>query len=63
MTNSRYDSEGWTHDEFLEKMDREGGLLEMLEWGGLGCFPPEIRQYAATIEECIMRMKSVLVNL
>ena len=36
--------------EFLEKMDSEGGVTEMLMWGGPGCFPPELREDAELIE-------------
>ena len=38
MNESRYDDEAWTHQEFLEKMDSEGGVIEMLRWGGTGLF-------------------------
>jgi hypothetical protein len=50
MAYSVYDEEKWTPQQFIEKYEWEGGTLEMLEWGGPGCFPPELRAEAAGIE-------------
>lgn len=55
---SRYDDERWTVEEFLEKMDSEGGVVDMLMWGGSGCFPPDVRDDAITVEQCIHRMEA-----
>ena len=60
--SSRYDSEGWTHEEFLEKMDHEGGVLGLLDWGGPGCFPPEIRGIAERIYPELMEMLQVIAG-
>ena len=43
----------WTMDEFLEKLDSEGGLTDMILWGGPGVFPPAWREMAATTEQLI----------
>lgn len=50
MSDSRYDDERWTPEDFIEKYDYEGGLDGMLGWGGPGCFPPELRDAATEIE-------------
>ena len=55
--SSRYDDEKWTPEEFLEKMDSEGGVVGMLMWGGPGCFPPDLREDAETIATCVSRME------
>lgn len=55
---SVYDDEGWTIEDFLDKMGCEGGVVDMLEWGAPGCFPPEVREDAQTIDDCLGRMES-----
>ena len=47
---ARYDDEGWTPEEFIDKYEYEGGIDGLLGWGGAGCFPPEIRAEAAEID-------------
>lgn len=49
--SARYDDEQWTPEEFIEKLDDEGGVGGMISWGGIGCFPPELREAAVKIEE------------
>jgi hypothetical protein len=41
----------WTRKTFLTKMEWEGGLVDMIGWGGAGCFPPSLREMARGIEE------------
>jgi hypothetical protein len=41
----------WTREEFLDKMEWEGGLVDMIGWGGAGCFPPSLREMAKSIED------------
>ena len=47
---SRYDDEGWTPEEFIDKYESEGGIDGLLGCGGPGCFPPEIRSAAEEID-------------
>ena len=47
----RYESEGWTPEQFIDKMEDEGGIADLLMWGGPGCFPPEIRDAAIAMEQ------------
>ena len=43
-------------DEFIEKMDYEGGIIDMLSWGGSDCFPEEIRPAARDIEQALQEI-------
>jgi hypothetical protein len=59
---ARYDDEGWTWDEFLEKMDYEGGICGMMGWGGPGCFPPEIRPQAEALGALLDSMEKAFAE-
>lgn len=55
--------ETWTVQDWLDKMEVEGGVEQLLEWGGMACFPPSLRDAARTmliglseIEEAIEEM-------
>jgi hypothetical protein len=60
MTNSRYDEEQWTPEEFFEKMGCEGGVDGMLGWGGFGVFPPQVRALAQAAEEALTALRAEL---
>ena len=49
-----------TWKAFLEKMDWEGGVVEMLTYGGPAVFPSELREDAQLILDALERISSVV---
>lgn len=49
--------------EFLDKMDHEGGIVEMLGWGGVRCFPEQLRPDAQIINDAVKRIESIIADL
>ena len=43
------DGKIWTREDFMDKVEWEGGLVDMVGWGGVGCFPPSLRDHAQII--------------
>ena len=40
----------FTWGEFIAKLDWEGGIEDMIGWGGYECFPQEIRENARQLK-------------
>lgn len=49
---------GW--GGFLDKLDWEGGIVEMLEYGGPDAFPDELRADATIVRDALRRMEAVI---
>ncbi len=47
------EGEKWTREQFLDKLEWEGGIEGMISWGGAGCFPPSLRESAETINRAM----------
>ena len=41
--------ETWTVGDFIDKLEIEGGIEQFLDWGGIDCFPPSLRDAARTM--------------
>lgn len=49
-----------SREQFIEKMEWEGSILGVLEWGGSGCFPAAIQGDALIIEEKLAEIEAWL---
>lgn len=45
---------------FFQKADSEGGLLDMLMWGGSEAFPPMVQPEARRFEEALLELEKAL---
>lgn len=59
-------TEQWTVEqieaaEFFSKMDWEGGLDGLYEYGGAESFPPEVREYANAYGKAYEDLREVVV--
>jgi hypothetical protein len=43
----------WTREDFFAKLDWEGGLLELLVYGGPGIFPPSLRALMSQVNDLV----------
>jgi hypothetical protein len=53
----------WTTESFLEKLDWEGGVEGMLEWGGPSVFPPKLRRSAQSVRELLDAVENMESSL
>jgi hypothetical protein len=49
--------------EFLVKMDHEGGLLDMIHWGGIDAFPDSLKWAAKGVIFWEEQFNNALTNL
>ena len=47
-------------DEFIEKLDWEGGVVGFLEWGGTDAFPVELQPAAKRVEEALQEIEDFI---
>jgi hypothetical protein len=52
--------EAW--EEFKEKLDWEGGIEDLLTYGGPDMFPPEVRTEATAVDDAITALRAVLTT-
>lgn len=49
-----------TIEEFIDKMEWEGGVVGVLQWGGADYFPPELQPMAHAIQRALLEIDEVL---
>jgi hypothetical protein len=58
MKMTELDKKVW--NSFLNKLEWDGGIIGMLEYGGPECFPPELQEAAAQVEEALKELDRLL---
>ena len=48
--------------EFADKLEWEGGITSLLDYGGPDIFPPEVRQDALDIDNALKSLRATLAR-